>query len=77
MAKEPEQDKINNIEYIPVSIIDNDKQLSIRIPAKIIETLQIDTKRDSFVFILDKENLHLEGILIDKKDIDKLPNGKK
>ena len=77
MEKENKQDELNNIEYIPVSIIDNDKQLSIRIPAKIVDTLQINPEKDSFVFILDKEHLFLQGVLMDKENVKKLYNEKK
>lgn len=54
-------------ELIEMSIIDEGKQLSIRIPSKIVDALDIDTKKDVFVFQFDKENLQLHGSLEDKK----------
>ena len=63
------------IEEIAVKIIDEGrkegKQLSIRLPKRVTETLEIDLKRDVFLFKLDKKNLHLEGELIDKRELEK------
>ena len=58
------------IELIKVKIIDEGrklgKQLSIRFPKKITEALEIDPKKDRFLFKFDKKNLHLEGELIEE-----------
>ena len=70
MAKEQEENK--EIEYYVMNIIDDGKQLSIRIPSKIVESLQINAKEDAFAFEFDKKNLHLQGFLITKKDKDKI-----
>lgn len=60
--------KEESIELIPVKIFREGKyQMSIRFPAKIVNLLDIDPKRDLFVFIVDKKNLHLEGELIDRE----------
>lgn len=59
------------IELIEMSIINEGKQLSIRIPSKIVDALDIDTKKDVFVFQFDKENLQLHGSLEDKKILEK------
>lgn len=56
-------------EIIPMNIINEGKQLSIRIPKKVVEALDIDPKNDVFVFHFDKKNLHLEGELADKSQI--------
>ena len=62
------------IEYISVKIIDEGrkagKQLSIRFPKKVTEALEIDPKRDRFLFKFDKKNLHLEGELIDESELE-------
>jgi hypothetical protein len=55
------------IELIEMSILDDGKQLSVRFPKKVVETLQIDPKKDIFVFELDKEKLELRGSLEDKE----------
>lgn len=55
------------IEFIEMSIIDDGKQLSVRFPKKVAESLQIDPKKDIFVFKLDKKNLQLEGSLEDEE----------
>ena len=65
MAKE-EQKKVKWKEVIPMSIIDDGKQLSIRIPKKVVEALEIDPEKDEFVFLWDKENLSLTGELVTK-----------
>lgn len=61
------------IEEIPVKIIDEGrkegKQLSVRFPKRITETMEIDPEKDMFLFKLDKKNLHLEGELIDKREL--------
>ena len=62
------------IEKIPVKIIDEGrkegKQLSIRFPKRVTEALEIDPEKDMFLFKFDKRNLHLEGELIDKEEIE-------
>jgi len=62
------------IENIPVKIIDEGrkegKQLSIRFPKRVTEALEIDPEKDMFLFKFDKKNLHLEGELIDKGDLE-------
>lgn len=62
--------KVWKEELIPMSIIDDGRQLSIRIPKKIVEALEIDPKEDIFVFYFDKENLDVKGKLVNK-DIEK------
>ena len=54
-------------EIIPMSIIDEGKQLSIRIPKKIVEAGDINPKTDIFVFEFNKKTLHLQGSLEDKE----------
>ncbi len=56
-----------DIEFIEMSIIDDGKQYSVRFPKKIAEALQIDPKKDIFVFEWDKKKLQLKGSLEDKK----------
>ena len=67
------EEKTKEIENIPVKIIDEGrkigKQLSIRFPRRVTEALEIDPKRDMFLFKFDKKDLHLEGELIDKKQL--------
>jgi hypothetical protein len=76
MDKEESDKKIKEeIELIPMNIVKDKKQFSIRIPAKIVEALDISSEKDSFLFIFDKENLNLRGLLINKEDIDKIKNG--
>lgn len=62
------------IEYISVKIIDEGrkagKQLSIRFPKRVAEALEIDPERDRFLFKFDKTNLHLEGELIVKEELE-------
>ena len=62
------------IENIAVKIIDEGrktgKQLSVRFPKKITEALEIDPNKDRFLFKFDKNNLHLEGELIDKSELE-------
>ena len=68
---EKEQEEIENIS---VKIIDEGretgKQLSIRFPKRVAEALEIDPKKDRFLFKFDKKNLHLEGELIDKEELE-------
>ena len=61
--------KENKIEKIAMKVIDEGKQLSIRIPKEFVDILEIDPNRDVFVFTLDKVELHLEGELADKNQI--------
>ena len=69
-----EKTTTEEIENIPVKIIDEGrkegKQLSIRFPKRVTEALEIDPERDMFLFKFDKKNLHLEGELIDKGDLE-------
>lgn len=62
------------IENIPVKIIDEGrkegKQLSVRFPKRVSEALEIDPKKDMFLFKFDKKKLHLEGELIENGDIE-------
>ena len=62
------------IENISVKIIDEGrktgKQLSVRFPKKITEALEIDPKKDRFLFKFDKKNLHLKGELIDESELE-------
>ena len=60
------------VECIPMNIVSDGKQLSIRIPVKVVEALQINPKKDSFLFIFDKKDLSLNGMLINKEDIGKI-----
>jgi hypothetical protein len=64
------------IDFIEMSIIDDGKQLSVRFPKKVVEALDIDPKKDIFVFQLDKKNLQLEGSLEDEKVWKKAYHGK-
>ena len=52
--KEEELDN-EDIEPIPMNIIDEKKQLSIRIPKKVVDALQINPKDDIFLFLFDKK----------------------
>ena len=67
--------KNKRIEYIPVKIIDEGrkagKQLSIRLPKRVADALDIDPKKDIFIFEFDKEELHLTGELVDKQKYEK------
>lgn len=63
--------KNKDIELIPVNIIDEGKQLAIRIPKRVIEALQIDESKDAFVFCFNKKDLILTGILADKETLKK------
>ena len=55
------------IEFIEMSIIDDGKQLSVRFPKKVVEALEINSKKDIFVFEFDKKKLQLRGSLEDKE----------
>ena len=59
-------EKNKEIELIEMSILNDGKQLSVRFPKKVVETLKIDPKKDIFVFELDKEKLELRASLEDK-----------
>jgi len=59
---------MEQIEKISMKIIDEGKQLSIRIPKKIVEALEINPKSDKFLFKFDKKHLHLEGELIEENE---------
>jgi len=80
-TKEQENDKKINgdIKFFVMKIVNDGKQLSVRIPAKLVEALQIDPKEDEFMFIFDKKNLSLEGMLISKgtleEEIEEEENG--
>jgi len=76
--KTREEKELNNedIEPIPMAIIDEKKQLSIRIPKKVVDALQINPKEDIFLFLFDKKEMHLEGFLADKKTYEREFNGK-
>jgi len=50
-------------EIVAVRIINEGKQLSIRIPKNMVEALDIDPRKDVFLFKFDKDKLHLEGEL--------------
>jgi len=67
--------KNKRIEYIPVKIIDEGrkagKQLSIRLAKRVADALDIDPKKDIFIFEFDKEELHLTGELVDKQKYEK------
>jgi len=63
------------IEFIEMSIIDDGKQLSVRFPKKVVESLEIDSKKDIFVFEFDKKTLQLKGSLEDKKVWERTYNG--
>jgi len=72
--------KNDKIEKIAMKVIDEKKQLSIRIPKEFADVLEIDPNKDVFVFKLDREKLHLEGELADKNQIieeKELKNGNK
>ena len=60
-------EKDEEIELIEMSIIDDGKQLSVRFPKDIVKSLDIDPKKDIFVFEFDKKNLQLNGSLEDKE----------
>jgi hypothetical protein len=60
-------EKSKEIELIEMSILNDGKQLSVRFPKSVVETLQIDPIKDIFVFELDKEKLELRGSLEDRK----------
>ncbi len=66
MENGDKQKKVTWKEVIPMSIIDDGKQLSIRIPKKVVESLEINPEEDEFVFLWDKENLSLTGELVTK-----------
>ena len=66
----------NKFIRIPMKIIDEGKQFSVRFPKEFVDVLDIDPKKDVFVFQLDKDKLHLEGELADKNQI-KLEEKKK
>lgn len=55
-------------ELIPVRIAKEGKhQLAIRFPKKVVEALDIDPKKDLWIFAFDKKNLHLKGEIVDKE----------
>lgn len=56
-----------NEERIAMKIIDEGKQLSIRIPKEFADKVEINPEKDGFVFTLDKEKLHLTAELVDLK----------
>jgi|ETNmetMinimDraft_2_1059921.scaffolds.fasta_scaffold284821_1 hypothetical protein len=64
-------------ERIAMKIIDEGKQLSIRIPKEFSDKVEIDPKKDGFIFELDKEDLHLTAELVDLKWIKKESKQKK
>ncbi len=64
------------IEFIEMAVIDDGKQLSVRFPKKVVEALEIDPKKDIFVFAFDKNELQLKASLEDKKVWDKAHNGR-
>ena len=65
------QKTMKKIDYIPVNIIDEGrkagKQLSIRLPKRVTDALDIDPEKDIFIFSFDIKNLHLTGELVDKQ----------
>ena len=66
-----------DIEVMPMNIIDEQKQLSVRIPKKFVDALEISPEKDMVLFILYKEDLHLEAILMSKDSYQKeFKNGK-
>ena len=62
-----EKVKFPEIELIEMSILDDGKQMGVRFPKHIVEALQINPKRDIFIFQFDKEKLELMGSLEDKE----------
>jgi len=69
MAEETNKE---NLEFIPMNIVNDGKQLSVRIPFKLVDALDIKPEKDSFLFIYDKKLLSLQGILINKEDKKKI-----
>ena len=55
----------SNEEKIAMKIIDEGKQLSVRIPKDFVEQAEIDPQKDGFIFTLDKNKLHLTAELVD------------
>ena len=60
-----EKVKRPEIELIEMSVLDDGKQMSVRFPKHIVEALQINPKKDVFLFKFDKKNLHLTGELVE------------
>lgn len=56
-----------HIGFFPMNITKDKKQVSVRIPNEIADALDINPKKDIFVFVFDKKALILMGSLEDKK----------
>ncbi len=56
-----------SIDFYPMSIIRDKKQVSVRIPKEVVDAIEIDTKKDIFVFAFDKKDLTLTGSLEDAR----------
>ena len=70
MEKEHNNKEINESDIIPVKIIKEKKQMSVRFPSKFAEKLDINPEKDSFVWILEKkEGISLMGRLIKDKNL--------
>lgn len=59
--------RTDNVDFYPMAIIMDKKQTSIRIPREVVEALEIDPKKDIFVFAFNKKELTLIGSLEDSK----------
>ena len=59
--------KKEEIELIKMSIINDGKQFVVRFPKKVAEALDMDARRDMFLFKFSKKDLHLTGELVDKQ----------
>ena len=55
------------MELIPTRIFSDGKQLSIRLPSRVIEALDITPEKDLFLIVFNKKYKHFSGMLIDKK----------
>jgi len=63
--------KNKEIELIGMNILNDGKQLSIRLPKRVVDALEIDPNKDIFIFEFDMKELHLKGELVDKQRYEK------
>jgi len=70
MEKKHTSKETNKDDIIPVRIIRERKQMSIRFPSRLAEKFDINPDEDSFVWIVErKEGISLMGRLIKDKNL--------
>lgn len=61
-----QQGKIRVIRVMPVKIIREKKQISVRFPKEMVDKFNIDPKKDGFTWVIEEQEnqISLKGILI-------------